>query len=257
MGGSGVHEARAPTTIDPVRLAALKLVTSSSVPGALAALARLNVFEVLAHKSDLTAVEIVSEVANGRALNVEYVSRLLRMLSGRQILRETVDTGKGERRYALEPIARYLVDDAENGSFLHLLHTYQHWGYLGAYGHIDESVIDDSVQPFARANGGLNAWEFGKRNPDADVMFNKAMAGHTKVYMRAVLEAYRGLDDVRVLVDVGGGFGSSLSLIVAKHPHIRGINFDQPHVIENAPEIPRKYTTSLESHSTMIASPSR
>jgi hypothetical protein len=220
-----------------VRLAALKLVTSSSIPGALAALARLNVFEVLAHKSDLTAGEIVSEIANGKPVNVEYVSRLLRMLSGRQILRETVESG--ERRYALEPIARYLVDDAENGSFLHLLHTYQHWGYLGTWGHIDESVLDDSVQPFARANGGLNAWEFGKRNPDADVMFNKAMAGHSKVYMRAVLEAYRGLDDVQVLVDVGGGFGTSLSLIVAKHPHIRGINFDQPHVIENCPEIPR------------------
>jgi hypothetical protein len=242
MGSYGDYEPEAPKNVDPVRLAALKLVTSSAIPGALASLARLNVFDILAHESDLTAPEIATQITippNGKAVNVEYLSRLLRMMSGKSILRETVDLAKGERRYALEPIAHYLVDDRENGSFKNLLLMYQHWGYLGTWAHIDASVVDDSVQPFARANGGLNAWEFQKRHKEFDTIFNKAMAGHSKVYMRAVLEAYHGFDDVRVLVDVGGGFGSSLSLITAKYPHVRGINFDQPHVIDACPDIPR------------------
>jgi caffeic acid 3-O-methyltransferase len=40
------------------------------------------------------------------------------------------------------------------------------------------------------------------------------------------------------LVDVGGGTGSSLALIAAKYPHIRGINYDQPHVVAASPACP-------------------
>ena len=68
-------------------------------------------------------------------------------------------------------------------------------------------------------------------------VFNKAMAGHSQIYMRAILDAYHGFEDVKVLVDVGGGLGSSLKLITTKYPHIKGINFDQPHVIDTCPEL--------------------
>ena len=40
------------------------------------------------------------------------------------------------------------------------------------------------------------------------------------------------------LMDVGGGHGSVMAAITAKYPHIRGINFDMPHVIQTAPSIP-------------------
>lgn len=132
------------------------------------------------------------------------------------------------------------MDDPEKGSFVNLLLAYHEDGLRKAWSHVHESVLDDSMQPFARAHGGLNAWEYGKRNPKFDTVFNKGMAGHTKIYMRAVLDAYHGFDDVKVLVDVGGGFGSSLGLITARYPHIRGVNFDQPHVIDASPDLPGK-----------------
>ncbi|TYH41042.1 hypothetical protein ES332_D12G289000v1 [Gossypium tomentosum] len=34
------------------------------------------------------------------------------------------------------------------------------------------------------------------------------------------------------------GTGATLSMIVSKYPTIKGINFDLPHVIENAPTCP-------------------
>ena len=37
------------------------------------------------------------------------------------------------------------------------------------------------------------------------------------------------------LVDVGGGNGSGLAEIVKSYPHIKGINFDLPHVVATAP----------------------
>jgi caffeic acid 3-O-methyltransferase len=43
---------------------------------------------------------------------------------------------------------------------------------------------------------------------------------------------------VKCLVDVGGGRGSSFALITAKYPHIRGINYDLPHVAAASPAYP-------------------
>jgi caffeic acid 3-O-methyltransferase len=43
---------------------------------------------------------------------------------------------------------------------------------------------------------------------------------------------------VRKLMDVGGGNGTTLARILARHPHIQGINFDIPEVIARAPRHP-------------------
>ncbi|RZS10573.1 hypothetical protein BHM03_00041822, partial [Ensete ventricosum] len=44
--------------------------------------------------------------------------------------------------------------------------------------------------------------------------------------------------DVKVLVDVGGGVGATLGMITSRHPHIKGINLDLPHVISGAQPLP-------------------
>lgn len=54
--------------------------------------------------------------------------------------------------------------------------------------------------------------------------------------MRAVVSHYKdGSDDVETVVDVGGGTGGNLAEIVKAYPHIKGINFDLPHVVAAAP----------------------
>ncbi|THU44336.1 hypothetical protein C4D60_Mb02t06340 [Musa balbisiana] len=76
----------------------------------------------------------------------------------------------------------------------------------------------------------------------ADPRYNKLLAegmrGHSTIFMKKLVEIYRGFDDVNVLVDVGGGTGATIHKITSKHPHIKGINFDLPHVISNAPPYP-------------------
>ncbi|KAK4849017.1 hypothetical protein QYF36_019884 [Acer negundo] len=47
-----------------------------------------------------------------------------------------------------------------------------------------------------------------------------------------------GFENVKQLVDVGGGLGVTLKAVTAKYPHIKGINFDLPHVIQRAPNYP-------------------
>ena len=232
--------AKAPTSnMDSVRVAASNLVTMAAIPGAVAALVRLNVFNALARAGDgavLTAPEIAALALPGKATNLTYLSRLLRMVAAKKILREVV-VDDGARRYGLAPIGRFLVDDSDRGSFAPLLLTLQGGVCLRTWAHVHESVVDDSVAPFSRAHG-VSAWEYGRQHLEYGELFNQAMAGHSEVYMRAILDAYRGFHDVQVLVDVGGGFGNALRLITARYPHIRGINFDQEHVIDVCPPLP-------------------
>lgn len=69
-------------------------------------------------------------------------------------------------------------------------------------------------------------------------IFNKAMADVCATEMKRMLEIYAGFEGVSTLVDVGGGNGQNLKMIISKYPVIKGINFDLPQVIENAPPLP-------------------
>ncbi|KAL4205051.1 hypothetical protein AMTRI_Chr01g135200 [Amborella trichopoda] len=54
-----------------------------------------------------------------------------------------------------------------------------------------------------------------------------------RVAMRALLNGCDGLfKDVNSVVDVGGGTGTALRATIEAYPHIRGINFDLPHVVD-------------------------
>ncbi|KAK9013970.1 hypothetical protein V6N11_005145 [Hibiscus sabdariffa] len=64
------------------------------------------------------------------------------------------------------------------------------------------------------------------------------MSEHSTITMKKILETYDGFEGIKTLVDVGGGIGASLHAIVSKYPSIKGINFDLPHVINNALSYP-------------------
>ena len=64
------------------------------------------------------------------------------------------------------------------------------------------------------------------------------MSNHSAVVMKKILETYKGSQGLKVVVDVGGGIAATLNLIISEYPHIKGINYDLPHVIEDAPPYP-------------------
>lgn len=62
------------------------------------------------------------------------------------------------------------------------------------------------------------------------------MACTSKVVMRAVVSECKDVfSSIGSLVDVAGGIGGAISEVVKAYPHIKGINFDQPHVVATAP----------------------
>jgi hypothetical protein len=109
------------------------------------------------------------------------------------------------------------------------------------YSFLLRSQLKDAIReggvPFNRVHGS-HAFEYPSLDSRFNQVFNTAMINHTTIVMKKVLECYKGFDEVKRLVDVGGGLGVNINLITSKYPHIQGINFDLPHVIEHAPSYP-------------------
>lgn len=82
---------------------------------------------------------------------------------------------------------------------------------------------------------GENAWNHMQANPETFTMFNEAMRDLSSSISPAVAEAL-DWSEYPVIADIGGGIGSQLASILEAHPSCRGILFDQPHVVAEAPE---------------------
>ena len=97
-------------------------------------------------------------------------------------------------------------------------------------------VLANETSPFEVAHGE-DAWSFLEANPTQSQLVNEAMASDAKVAVPAIIhgcpEVFDGLGS---LVDVGGGNGTTLQMLLKAFPWLRGIHFDLPHVVSNAPE---------------------
>jgi caffeic acid 3-O-methyltransferase len=98
------------------------------------------------------------------------------------------------------------------------------------------AILEGGI-PFNRVHG-THAFEYPGLDPRFNQVFNTAMLNHTTIVMKQILEVYKGFEQLKLLVDVGGGLGVTLNLITSRYSHIKGINFDLPHVIQHAPPYP-------------------
>ncbi|VFQ91201.1 unnamed protein product [Cuscuta campestris] len=81
----------------------------------------------------------------------------------------------------------------------------------------------------------MSAFEYHGTDPRFNKVFNLGISDHSTITMKKILDDYRGFDVLKSLVDVGGGTGATLKMILSKYPHIKGVNFDLPYVIRDAP----------------------
>ncbi|KAI3735704.1 hypothetical protein L6452_15212 [Arctium lappa] len=101
---------------------------------------------------------------------------------------------------------------------------------------LKDSVVDGGV-PFDKVHG-VNAFEYPSLDTRFNEVFNNAMVNHSTLVIKEILKCYHGFDKLKHLVDVGGGLGVTLNMIISKYPTINGINFDLRHVIQHAPLYP-------------------
>lgn len=228
------------------------MIWSSVKPLALRAAVLLNIPDIIATQGNggaLSVEQIAFHIAAANSsstsnshVDVGYLYRILRLLASYGVFTEQEEADQSDDgdtmkiTYGLTGISKLLVQ-CENqqacGPFLLLITDKV---YLEAYQHLHESVLE-GCYTFNKAYS-MSPWEYLGRSPQANKIFNDAMASNTRTVMASLAKIYEdGFKSMKSLVDVGGGTGSALSMIVKEHSHIRGINLDQPHVLATAPPI--------------------
>lgn len=155
--------------------------------------------------------------------------RIMRFLIHRGIFREET-TAESHIGYAHTPLSRLLATNVENSMAPMILFKISPvmlapWQCLSAH------LKNSDTSPFEIAHG-KDIWSYAAANPEYNVLCNEAMACTARVTTSAILEGCGDIfDGVGCLVDVGGGNGSTLSILVKACPWMRGINFDLPHVV--------------------------
>lgn len=218
---------------------ASQMTGSIVVPLALRSAIDLGIFDILAKAGEgaqLSAEEIAVKIGTNNPEAPTMLNRLLRLLVSHSILNSSVPENQLQIFYSLCNRSKYFVTDADGislGPTLALLLDnvfYQSWSELKG------AIVEGGI-PFNRVYG-MHAFEYPRVDPRFNDVFNKAMLSSTTINMKRILEFYEGFEHVTKVVDVGGGLGHNLKLITAKYSHIQGINFDLPHVIQNAPNYP-------------------
>jgi caffeic acid 3-O-methyltransferase len=230
-------------------------IFSSVKPMALKAAVLLNIPDIIASRGNggpLSVDQIASHIVVANSLSssnsdvdVVYLYRILRLLASYGVFTEQEEADQADDadikkiKYGLTGISKLLVQAGNQQSCGPLLLLIADKVYLEAYQHLHESVLD-GCYTCSKAYG-MSPWEYLGQNPQGNRLFNEAMATNSNAVMASVAKMYEdGFKSINMLVDVGGGTGSALSMIVKEHSHIRGINFDLPHVIATAPPITGK-----------------
>ena len=88
---------------------------------------------------------------------------------------------------------------------------------------------------FAARHGGESVWEWRRRHPEENEVFNRAMHALSSTTARRLAERY-DFSRFATIADLGGGDATLLAAVLAGHPALRGVLFDLPHVVADAPK---------------------
>ncbi|KAK7848913.1 acetylserotonin o-methyltransferase [Quercus suber] len=158
--------------------------------------------------------------------------RIMRFLMHRGIFKGKL-ARQGSPGYAQTPLSRRLMKHGEH-SMAALILLESNPVMLTPWLSLSARVLADGTSSFEVAHGE-DIWSYSASNPAHGQLINEAMACDARVIVPAMIhgcpEVFDGLSS---LVDVGGGNGKTLKVLVKAFPWLRGINFDQPHVVSVA-----------------------
>ncbi|EEF42078.1 caffeic acid 3-O-methyltransferase [Ricinus communis] len=221
---------------------AIRLANAVVLPMVLKSALELNVIDIISIATSsggasLSPSEIASKIPTENPDAPILLDRMLRLLASYDILHcslVTKENGEVERLYSAKPICKFLViNEGQERSVAPLFLLHHDEVFMKSCYHFNDAIIEGGV-PFKRAYGMIG-FEYLGTDQRFKRVFNQAMSNHTTLIMKKILDVYKGFEGLKVLVDVGGGVGVTLNIIISNYPEIKGINFDLPHVLADAP----------------------
>ncbi len=204
----------------PPQAALYQIATGHYFSRALYLITKLGIADLLAD-----GPRSVGELAEATATHAPSLARVLRLLASIGIVEDRED-----RRFALTSAGECLRAGVP-GSARAMVLLFAGNGVHDAWGEL-ESVVRTG-DPVFRKRGFSDPFAQMAQDPEAAANFDAAMAAFTEFAAVAVAAVY-DFSALRTVVDVGGGNGALLIGILRAHPHLRGIVFDQPHVVKRA-----------------------
>jgi C-methyltransferase len=212
----------------PPYAAMMELIVNAWTSQAITVAVELGIADVL-DKGPLPLEELASQVK----ADPDALRRLLRALIGRGIFRQRRDG-----RYQLNALATSLRTNAplSAAAMARMVGSRQHrehWSHL-----TDAIRTGNAVIP--ALHGGAEAFEYLIGEPELNEAFNRAMADTTEMAVDYLMAAY-AFEAYPTVVDVGGGVGRLLSAILRVTPTSRGVLYDLPHAVAEAPPVLRQH----------------
>jgi hypothetical protein len=211
-----------PTTTHPaIELTAL--VRAGRLSTSIAVAARLGVADHLVDRP-LGADELAERVG----ADPQALYRVLRLCANAGVFAELQG-----RRFGQTRLSELLRGDRED-SMRGLAMLFESPFLRAAWTEL-HTAVRTGGRAFDRAHG-IPLFDYLTEHPDDAAVFDAAMVGASRQLIAAVLDAY-DFSGFRTVVDVGGGNGALLALILAGNPDARGILCDLPAVADRAPAL--------------------
>ncbi|WKU05518.1 methyltransferase [Micromonospora sp. HUAS LYJ1] len=186
-------------------------------PAALRAAAILGISDHLA-----SGPKTLQEIAQVTGTDGQKLYRLLRLLVTRGVFRKD-----DQDRYAQTPTSELLRKDdplsARNA--IMMITSKALWVSCGE---LATSLRGEAVS--FEEIFGKSVWEHWGSDLPPEESFHSGMASMSQPEIQSPVRSY-DFPKGRTVVDVGGGYGSLLLLVLQQNPDLRGILYDQEHVL--------------------------
>ncbi|WUI06095.1 acetylserotonin O-methyltransferase [Micromonospora sp. NBC_00421] len=204
---------------DPVRERFNFLVNAPALFNAVATAAELRVFQLLAGRPgcDFDTIRAATGLPRHQL---------------RVLLQAVCSTGLIERRdegYHNSAVAGELLASDADDSWSHILIGWREV-YYPAFAQMTEALRAGTNTALSRFPGDEpTLYQRLSRDPELEATFHRAMSAFTLRSVDGLVERQE-FRDVRHLLDVGGGDGTTSVRLVARHPAMRCTVFDMPSV---------------------------
>jgi hypothetical protein len=169
-----------------------------------------------------------AELAAPLQVHAPSLHRLMRTLAGLGILTE-----RTEQRFALTDLGAALKTGAPGSARSTVLYS----GSPAIQSGWDNLIysVETGKPGFEKAQG-IPVFDYLAQHPEEASLFSDMMIGLHQQEPPAVAAAY-DFSAFKTVVDVGGASGNMLAAVLSHHAGLRGILFDRPHVVRDAPAL--------------------
>ncbi|MEM8722519.1 MAG: methyltransferase [Cyanobacteria bacterium P01_G01_bin.39] len=205
----------------PPQIAMLEMASSYWLSQCIYVAAKLGIADLLKE-----GAKSCDTLAAATATHRDSLYRLLRALASAGIFAETEPNC-----YELTPLAVCLQSDVpESIRATCIMLGEEHYQ---AWGNVMHSVKTGGNAFEQRYN--MPIFQYYRQNPLPAKIFEQAMSNGSVIENGAISKAY-DFSSIGKLVDVGGGYGSLIAVILQHNPAMTGVLFDEPYMIEKAEE---------------------